>query len=155
MDIRSASLALAVYLTLAACSQSLASPEPGTPIAEQNIPWVRAGLWRHVLVMNGIQSSGDECDAGRPLIPQRQGQCSKFEVQHAGGSGKILFVSVCKDGSVTTSVQSSSEGDLSSAFASDVVVLVEAPGPISDRTVGHESYQYLGSCPIGMKPEDR
>jgi hypothetical protein len=155
MDFRSASLALAVYLPLAVCSQSLASPQPGTPIAEQDIPRVKAGHWRHVLVMNGIQSSGDECDAGRRLIPPKQGQCSKFEVQQAGGSGKILFASVCKDGSVATSVQSSSEGDLSSAFASDVIVLVEAPGPISDRTVGHESYQDLGSCPIGMKPEDR
>ena len=152
MEVRSACLALAVYLPLAVCSQSLAAPAQDTPITNLNAPRVKAGLWRHVMVIDGRQGSGIECDAGRPLIAPRQGDCSKFEGVRTAG-GKILFESVCKVGSVTTTLRSSYKGDFSSAFATDVVIDQDEAGQVSNRVTGNETYQYLGSCPSGMEPD--
>jgi hypothetical protein len=151
MDIRSARLALAVGLLLAACPQSRAAPATETPI-DGNMPHVKAGLWRHMMVIDGRQDSGNECDAGRRLIPSRPGDCSKYDAVRTA-DGKIQFESVCTSGSVITTVRSSYDGDFNSAFADDAVIDVERQGQASDRITGHETYKYLGSCPTGMRPE--
>jgi hypothetical protein len=152
MDRRSACLALVVCLPLVACSRSLAEPATGTPISDLNTLHVKAGLWRHMMVIDGRQGSGDECNAGRPLIPPRPADCSKYDAVRAQG-GNIQFESVCRSESVTTTQRSSYTGDLNSAFANDVVVDVEEPGQIANRITGHETYKYLGPCPAEMRPE--
>ena len=149
MDRRSACLALVLCLPLVACSQSLATPATGTPIPDLSSLHVKAGLWRHMMMIDESQGSGDECDAGRPLIPPRPGDCSKYDAVRAT-DGRILFESVCKSDSVTTTTRSSYEGNFNSAFANDVVIDVEQPGQLSERTTGHETYEYLGSCPAEM-----
>jgi hypothetical protein len=153
MKIRSALLVLAIYLPLAACSQSLAASAKDTAITDPNMVRVKAGLWRHTMTIDGRQGSGEECVAASSLIPPKQSDCSEYDVARTVG-GEILFDSVCRNESGLVTSHAVYQGDFNSSFANDVVVDVEKPGQISDRITGHETYKYLGPCPAGMRPED-
>jgi hypothetical protein len=147
-----ACLVLAMCVPLTACSKSLASPNADTPIAESDVPRLKAGLWRHVLVIDGKSGSADECDAARPLIAPAQGDCSNLSIVKTA-MGDILLESRCEVQSVTTSLRASYKGDFELAFTSDVVGTVREPGRDPDPITGHESYRYLGPCPAAMNTE--
>ncbi len=152
MKVSAVALALVISLPLVACSRSLAAPEQQAPIADLNALQVKAGLWRHTMVIDGRQGSGEECDTGRPLIPPNRGDCSKYEVV-LNGAGQIVFDSICGRGPATLTSHAAYSGDLNSSFANDVVVDVEDPSRGSTRITGRETYEYLGPCPAGMKPQ--
>jgi len=153
MVIRIAWLALATYLPLAACSPSFAAPEATRPIANSNVPRLKAGLWRHLMTIDGRSGSGEECDAARSIIPPRQEQCLRFSVSRTA-NGRILLESICKSGDFTITSRALYEGDFSSAFMSNVTGVIEKPSGDLDHFAGHESYRYLGPCPATMEPEN-
>ncbi|MFI4973838.1 MAG: DUF3617 domain-containing protein [Caulobacterales bacterium] len=145
-----AALAAAV---IASAPVSLAQDDAGVPIAADDAPHMKPGLWTHTQVVNGGPSMTETyCDAGRSLAPPRSGDCSKYELRRTA-AGAVVAEAVCKDISGQETRRSLTyEGDFAAHFTMSGDISTTVHGQTL-WVVGGDEFQYLGPCSAGMKAQ--
>lgn len=138
---------------LVACSRSAAEP-PGTPIAESEVPRVRAGLWDYAWSIDGGPTRERRyCDSGGPVMHRGAGLCTNVRYQRVAGGGLMMDMD-CSEKDSRFHLHKAFRGDPQQAFSTDGYSY-DLPKPVLVLDVSriHASQRYLGACPAGMAPK--
>jgi hypothetical protein len=165
-----AAIAATTVIALSACSPKggansaatggrapqAAATGPDTPIAEGDLPHLRAGYWE--IKTKGAEGQAQAlhfCDAGKPVnfrSATARG-CSQFNFRRTF-TGGIVMDAQCLQNGVSSTIHVEASGDFNSAYSSDMSVTMTKPGEPPTSFKDHTDARWVGDCPPGEKPVD-